>query len=239
MRHDSVPISVSTPCGRALGAVAASAPGLKELRPQPGPRPGVAGRVRRLRAGHRRDWPRPRAQAEWPPVVQTYRVTFHWFSKSTPEVGRGGSLGAKSRVSARRVVSGSSTTGRLRFTLRSDVAGDAMAGTDIDVSTPPSGPGCADCEQSGGWWFHLRRCAACGHVGCCDSSPSQHATAHWHSTGHSLVQSYEPDEDWFWDFETEQASTGPRLAPPTHHPVEQGVPGPVGRVPKDWAELLH
>jgi Zn-finger in ubiquitin-hydrolases and other protein len=88
-----------------------------------------------------------------------------------------------------------------------------MAGTEVDVSTQPSGPGCADCEQAGGWWLHLRRCAACGHVGCCDSSPSQHATAHWHSTGHPLVQSYEPDEDWFWNFETEQMSTGPRLAP--------------------------
>ena len=48
----------------------------------------------------------------------------------------------------------------------------------IDPSVPPSGPGCVECEQSGGWWFHLRRCAQCGHIGCCDSSPSQHARAH-------------------------------------------------------------
>jgi hypothetical protein len=114
-----------------------------------------------------------------------------------------------------------------------------MAGTDVDVSMPPSGPGCAECEQAGGWWLHLRRCAACGHVGCCDSSQSQHATAHWRSTGHPMVQSYEPDEDWFWNFETEAMSPGPRLAPPEHHPANQGVPGPVGRVPEDWVELLH
>ncbi|MGW5065751.1 amino acid permease, partial [Streptomyces cyaneofuscatus] len=33
--------------------------------------------------------------------------------------------------------------------------------------------GGADClaGDGPGWWFHLRRCAACGRVGCCDSSP--------------------------------------------------------------------
>ena len=114
-----------------------------------------------------------------------------------------------------------------------------MAGFDVDVSVPPSGAGCAECEESGGWWLHLRRCATCGHVGCCDSSPSQHATAHWRGTGHALIRSYEPDEDWFWDYETNQAVTGPPLAPPEHHPLTQGVPGPKGRVPADWAGLLH
>ena len=51
-----------------------------------------------------------------------------------------------------------------------------------------------------GWWFHLRRCAACGHVGCCDSSPSQHASRHAAEAGHPIVRSYEPDEEWFWDY---------------------------------------
>jgi len=110
---------------------------------------------------------------------------------------------------------------------------------EIDVSVPPSGPGCADCEQSGGWWLHLRRCATCGHVGCCDSSPAQHASAHWHESGHALVRSYEPGEDWFWDYRREQAYAGPSLAPPEHHPVEQGVPGPACRVPADWQNHLH
>ncbi|WP_239124361.1 UBP-type zinc finger domain-containing protein [Rhizocola hellebori] len=114
-----------------------------------------------------------------------------------------------------------------------------MAATDIDTSVPPSGPGCVECEQAGGWWLHLRRCAACGHVGCCDTSPSQHATAHWRATGHSLIRSYEPGEDWFWDYQSEQMSAGPRLASPDHHPVAQGVPGPAGRVPADWQDHLH
>jgi hypothetical protein len=70
---------------------------------------------------------------------------------------------------------------------------------EIDPALPPSGPGCVECLASGGWWFHLRRCARCGHVGCCDSSPSQHASRHAFDVRHPIVQSYEPEEDWFWD----------------------------------------
>ncbi|MEU1368292.1 UBP-type zinc finger domain-containing protein [Streptomyces sp. NPDC005803] len=59
----------------------------------------------------------------------------------------------------------------------------------IDPQAAPSGPGCADClaGDGPGWWFHLRRCAACGRIGCCDSSPSQHATKHFQSTGHPYM----------------------------------------------------
>ena len=46
------------------------------------------------------------------------------------------------------------------------------------LGLPPSGDGCIDCLAIGGHWVHLRRCLACGHVGCCDSSPNKHATAH-------------------------------------------------------------
>lgn len=45
----------------------------------------------------------------------------------------------------------------------------------IDPTAPPSGTGCVECEEAGGWWFHLRRCAQCGHIGCCDDSPARHA----------------------------------------------------------------
>ncbi|MGA0567618.1 UBP-type zinc finger domain-containing protein [Rathayibacter sp. KR2-224] len=109
----------------------------------------------------------------------------------------------------------------------------------IEESVPPSGAGCAECEKSDGWWFHLRRCAVCGHIGCCDSSPAQHATAHFLSTGHRYMQSYEPGEDWYWDYETESMLSGPGLAEPTSHPESQPAPGPEGRVPADWQELLH
>ncbi len=64
----------------------------------------------------------------------------------------------------------------------------------------PSGDGCVECLQSGSVWVHLRRCVTCGHVGCCDSSPNRHSTAHNASSGHPVVQSFEPGEDWYWCF---------------------------------------
>ena len=41
-------------------------------------------------------------------------------------------------------------------------------------------------------------CLACGHVGCCDSSPNRHATEHFLAVGHSLIRSIEPGESWMW-----------------------------------------
>jgi hypothetical protein len=110
---------------------------------------------------------------------------------------------------------------------------------EFNPDVAPSGTGCVECLADGGWWFHLRRCAACGHIGCCDSSPSQHARAHWKGSGHRYIQSFEPGEDWSWNFESDEAVAGPQLAPPHHHPVDQPVPGPVGAVPPDWIDRLH
>lgn len=109
----------------------------------------------------------------------------------------------------------------------------------IDAEAPPSGDGCAECEAAGGWWVHLRRCAQCGHIGCCDSSPAQHASAHATATGHNIIQSFEPGEDWFWNYSTEAFLNGPLLAPPRHHPVAQSTPGPAARVPQDWQDHIH
>jgi hypothetical protein len=109
----------------------------------------------------------------------------------------------------------------------------------IDPTVPPSGNGCVECEQGGGWWFHLRRCAACGHIGCCDDSPEQHATGHAEQTGHPVIQSFEPGEDWYWDYRNKSFVEGPALAPPNHHPEDQPVPGPEGRVPPNWPSKLH
>lgn len=71
-----------------------------------------------------------------------------------------------------------------------------------DAPAEPPAPGtpegCAECLSSGGSWVHLRQCTACGHVGCCDSSPSTHATVHFHATGHPVVRSFEPGETWRW-----------------------------------------
>jgi hypothetical protein len=60
--------------------------------------------------------------------------------------------------------------------------------------------GCEDCLTFGGWWLHLRTCATCGHIGCCDRSPHRHASGHANSTGHPITRSAEPGEDWFWCF---------------------------------------
>lgn len=114
-----------------------------------------------------------------------------------------------------------------------------MTDIPIDPLVPPSGTGCLECEATGGWWFHLRRCAHCGHVGCCDSSPSQHAMHHAADAGHPIVRSFEPDEDWFWSYEASAYGDGPPLAPPEAHPEDQPVPGPAGMVPADWQRHLH
>lgn len=108
----------------------------------------------------------------------------------------------------------------------------------IDANVGPSSAGCVECDLTDGWWVHLRRCAECGHIGCCDSSPGRHATAHYNATGHPVIQSYEPDEDWFWNFTTGQIFDGPELAPPTSHPRNQAAPGPAERLPADWRSKI-
>lgn len=72
--------------------------------------------------------------------------------------------------------------------------------TDQIQDVTPSAKGCEDCLAIGAWWVHLRLCLICGHVGCCDSSPNRHATKHFKSTGHPLVRSFEPGENWIWCF---------------------------------------
>ena len=110
----------------------------------------------------------------------------------------------------------------------------------IDPTIPPSGPGCVEClATDDGWWFHLRRCAHCGHIGCCDSSPSQHASRHAAELGHPVATSFEPGEDWFWDYAAEDEVERADLMPPLAHPLDQTTPGPEGRVPDDWEERLH
>jgi uncharacterized UBP type Zn finger protein len=63
---------------------------------------------------------------------------------------------------------------------------------------PPLSNGCEECLEKGYRWLHLRRCATCGHVGCCDGSPNKHASKHAKDSAHPIVQSFEPDEEWFW-----------------------------------------
>lgn len=59
---------------------------------------------------------------------------------------------------------------------------------------------CEDCVKTGDSWLHLRMCLTCGHVGCCDSSPNRHASAHFRHSRHPLMRSIEPGEAWIWCF---------------------------------------
>lgn len=61
-----------------------------------------------------------------------------------------------------------------------------------------TGTFCEECVADGTSWVSLRECLACGHTGCCDSSAGQHATAHFHETGHPVMESAEPGENWRW-----------------------------------------
>ena len=77
---------------------------------------------------------------------------------------------------------------------------------DLASPTPTPTDGCAECVAAGRHdWLHLRVCQSCGHVGCCDSSPGRHATAHHATTAHPLIRSYEPGEDWWWCYADELA----------------------------------
>ncbi len=88
---------------------------------------------------------------------------------------------------------------------------------------PESVEGCEDCLLIGGAWLHLRICLECGHVGCCDSSPNRHATAHSRSSGHPLIRSLEPGEAWSWCFLDEVAMNIPEVHGETRIP-----PSPLG-----------
>jgi hypothetical protein len=66
----------------------------------------------------------------------------------------------------------------------------------VRVERPEQVEGCEDCLAMGGSWVHLRVCRTCGHVGCCDSSPNRHASAHARSGEHPIITSVEPGEDW-------------------------------------------
>jgi uncharacterized UBP type Zn finger protein len=92
--------------------------------------------------------------------------------------------------------------------------------THVDLATPvePSATGCEDCLRTGSRWVHLRLCMTCGHVGCCDTSPNRHATAHWRTTEHPVVRSFEPGEEWWWCYPDNVLFDVPGAPPAPSHP---------------------
>ena len=54
-----------------------------------------------------------------------------------------------------------------------------------------------------------------------------------------MIASFEPGEQWFYDYRTGEFIEGSTLAAPHSHPLGQPVPGPADRVPSNWRNLLH
>ena len=73
------------------------------------------------------------------------------------------------------------------------------------TTLPETIEGCAECLKTGGTWVHLRMCMTCGNIGCCDSSPNRHASAHAREDGHPIIRSAEPGEEWSWCYIDEVA----------------------------------
>jgi len=68
-----------------------------------------------------------------------------------------------------------------------------------------SSTGCEECMRTGDLWVNLRMCLVCGHIGCCDSSNNKHASAHFRATGHAIMRSFEPGENWRWCYVDEMS----------------------------------
>lgn len=93
------------------------------------------------------------------------------------------------------------------------------------MQLPESVEGCEDCLREGGVWLHLRMCLTCGHVGCCDNSPGRHATAHHDRTGHHLIRSLEPGQEWSWCYEDEVGMLIPEVRGETRIPPSPMLAG--------------
>ena len=88
---------------------------------------------------------------------------------------------------------------------------------------PEAVEGCEECLKTGGPWLHLRICLECGKVGCCDSSPNQHASRHARAAGHPLIRSLEPGEQWSFCFVDDLGMVIPDVRGQTRIP-----PSPLG-----------
>jgi len=91
---------------------------------------------------------------------------------------------------------------------------------DPDPSIGPATPVCAACTEIGGTWVHLRQCLTCGRTSCCDESPNRHATAHHRETGHPMIRSVEPGEDWQWCYVDDRLYEAP--PPVAREPGDSG-----------------
>ena len=87
-----------------------------------------------------------------------------------------------------------------RFALQRSLATRPCAHLPAPDAVAPERATCRPCEQGGDDWVKVRMCLTCGAVGCCDSSPGRHASAHAGAAEHPIIRSLEPGEDWSWCF---------------------------------------
>ena len=79
--------------------------------------------------------------------------------------------------------------------------------TESDFPAPTTDGACEECLKEKTTWVALRECRECGHEGCCDSSPSKHATRHYTETKHPVMRSVMPGDVWDWCYVHEQTGT--------------------------------
>ena len=112
------------------------------------------------------------------------------------EIPPGGSLAAIACIFTVAVVASRLFPGRPASPAEKQMT--ACTHRDQIKDVKPNTQGCEQCMKMGDRWVQLRMCLVCGHVGCCDSSKNKHATKHFHATGHPIMRSIEPGEQWKW-----------------------------------------
>jgi hypothetical protein len=58
-------------------------------------------------------------------------------------------------------------------------------------------------------------------------------------TNPAIIASFEPGEDWFFDYEKQGMIKVVELLPPHSHPRNQPAAGPAGSVPASWESFLN
>ena len=85
-----------------------------------------------------------------------------------------------------------------------DPSGSCLHLDNAPADVEPASELCLDCVREGTRSVHLRRCLACGNVGCCDSSVGRHAERHFHTSHHPVMRSHEDGETWRWCYVDER-----------------------------------
>jgi len=75
----------------------------------------------------------------------------------------------------------------------------------VGHSVEPLSTGCPLCREHGEGWVELWLCLSCGWVACSNSSPNQHAKAHYEETDHPVAGPLHDDASPRWCYVHERA----------------------------------